>query len=327
MAGMVKGPAIFLAQFAGDAAPFNSFAAICGWAASLGYKGVQIPAWDGRLIDLAKAADSQTYCDELKGVAASHGLAITELATHLQGQLVAVNPAYDEAFDAICAAGGAWQAGRAAKMGGAADALRREGFGAPGPQGACDVFRRAGLAVRLSLAAARARADRDGVRRTGAAMAADPRRLRRSRLRRRLRNPSRRGPVRRDDVRALPRGDGRPQALQHPLRSLAFRAAAARLSRLTSTSITSGSKPSTSRTPSSIRRAGRASTRVMRRGSSAPGASVRSATARSISAPSSRSWRSTASRPGRCWNGNAASSIPRTARARARNSSRATSSG
>ena len=29
MAGMVKGPAIFLAQFAGDAAPFNSFDSIC----------------------------------------------------------------------------------------------------------------------------------------------------------------------------------------------------------------------------------------------------------------------------------------------------------
>ena len=99
MAGMVKGPAIFLAQFAGDAAPFNSFDSICEWAASLGYKGVQIPAWDGRLFDLAKAAASQAYCDELKGIAASHGLAITELSTHLQGQLVAVHPAYDEAFD------------------------------------------------------------------------------------------------------------------------------------------------------------------------------------------------------------------------------------
>ena len=104
MAGMVKGPAIFLAQFAGDAAPFNSFDSICKWAASLGYKGVQIPAWDGRLIDLAKAASSQTYCDELKGIAASHGLAITELATHLQGQLVAVNPAFDEAFDGFAPA-------------------------------------------------------------------------------------------------------------------------------------------------------------------------------------------------------------------------------
>ena len=104
MAGLVKGPAIFLAQFAGDEAPFNSFDAICRWAASLGYKGVQIPSWDGRLFDLTKAADSQTYADEIKGVAASHGLTITELSTHLQGQLVAVNPAYDEAFDAFAPA-------------------------------------------------------------------------------------------------------------------------------------------------------------------------------------------------------------------------------
>ena len=104
MTGMVKGPAIFLAQFAGDEAPFNSFGAICEWAASLGYKGVQIPSWDARLFDLAKAAQSQTYCDEIKGVAASHGLAVTELSTHLQGQLVAVNPAYDDAFDAFAPA-------------------------------------------------------------------------------------------------------------------------------------------------------------------------------------------------------------------------------
>ncbi|MGO8799813.1 MAG: sugar phosphate isomerase/epimerase family protein [Roseiarcus sp.] len=104
MSANVKGPAIFLAQFAGDAAPFNSFNAICKWAASLGYKGVQIPAWDGRLFDLAKAAQSRTYCEEIAGIAQSHGLAITELATHLQGQLVAVNPAYDEAFDAFAPA-------------------------------------------------------------------------------------------------------------------------------------------------------------------------------------------------------------------------------
>jgi sugar phosphate isomerase/epimerase len=104
MAGVVKGPAIFLAQFAGDAAPFNSFDSICKWAASLGYKGVQVPSWDGRLFDLKKAAESKTYCDEVKGVAASHGLTITELSTHLQGQLVAVHPAYDEAFDAFAPA-------------------------------------------------------------------------------------------------------------------------------------------------------------------------------------------------------------------------------
>ncbi|HLW89898.1 MAG TPA: sugar phosphate isomerase/epimerase [Roseiarcus sp.] len=101
MAASLKGPAIFLAQFAGGAPPFNSFGAICKWAASLGYKGVQIPTWDERLFDLAKAADSKAYCDEVAGIAASHDLAITELSTHLQGQLVAVNPVFDEAFDAF----------------------------------------------------------------------------------------------------------------------------------------------------------------------------------------------------------------------------------
>jgi sugar phosphate isomerase/epimerase len=101
MATNVKGPAIFLAQFAGDERPFNSWSSICKWASDLGYKGVQIPSWDGRLFDLAKAAASKTYCDQIAGIAWKHGLAITELSTHLQGQLVAVHPAYDEAFDAF----------------------------------------------------------------------------------------------------------------------------------------------------------------------------------------------------------------------------------
>lgn len=95
----MKGPAIFLAQFAGDRAPFNSLQSIAGWAAELGYEGIQIPTWDGRLFDLAKAAGSQAYCDDVKGVCADAGVEITELSTHLQGQLVAVHPAYDEAFD------------------------------------------------------------------------------------------------------------------------------------------------------------------------------------------------------------------------------------
>jgi sugar phosphate isomerase/epimerase len=99
----IKGPAIFLAQFAGDAAPFNSLGSICGWAAKLGYKGVQIPCWDARLFDLKKAAESKAYCDEIRGVVAGHGLEITELSTHLEGQLVAVHPAYDLAFDGFAA--------------------------------------------------------------------------------------------------------------------------------------------------------------------------------------------------------------------------------
>jgi len=97
----IKGPAIFLAQFMGDDAPFNSLDSICKWVADLGYKGIQIPTWDDRCIDLKTAAESKTYCDELKGKIAEHGLEITELSTHLQGQLVAVNPAYDLMFDAF----------------------------------------------------------------------------------------------------------------------------------------------------------------------------------------------------------------------------------
>ncbi len=99
----IKGPALFLAQFAGDSAPFNSWKSITAWAADCGYVGVQIPSWDGRLFDLDQAAASKDYCDDLKGVAADSGIAITELSTHLQGQLVAVHPAYDTAFDGFAA--------------------------------------------------------------------------------------------------------------------------------------------------------------------------------------------------------------------------------
>ena len=95
----VKGPGIFLAQFMGDAAPFNNLKTICEWAKSIGFVGVQIPTWDSRCIDLQKAAESKTYADEIKGIVQSAGLEITELSTHLQGQLVAVHPAYDELFD------------------------------------------------------------------------------------------------------------------------------------------------------------------------------------------------------------------------------------
>jgi sugar phosphate isomerase/epimerase len=99
----IKGPALFLAQFAGDEAPFNSWDSITKWAADCGYIGVQVPSWDGRLFDLARAAESADYCDEIKGIAESNGVVITELSTHLQGQLVAVHPAYDEAFDGFAA--------------------------------------------------------------------------------------------------------------------------------------------------------------------------------------------------------------------------------
>jgi sugar phosphate isomerase/epimerase len=100
----IKGPAIFLAQFLGEKPPFDTLEDIAKWASGLGYKGIQIPSWASSYFDLQKAAESKTYADEIKGLVNSHGLEITELSTHLQGQLVAVNPAYDDLFDGFAPA-------------------------------------------------------------------------------------------------------------------------------------------------------------------------------------------------------------------------------
>ena len=70
----IKGPGLFLAQFAGDEAPFNSWDSITKQAADWGYKGVEIPSWDGRLFDLTKAAESKDYCDEMAGKARENGV-------------------------------------------------------------------------------------------------------------------------------------------------------------------------------------------------------------------------------------------------------------
>ena len=99
----IKGPAIFLAQFVGDKAPFDTLDNLGQWAASLGYKGIQVPT-DPKLFDLEKAAASKAYCDDIKGRLAEAGVEITELSTHIQGQLVAVHPAYDEMFDGFAPA-------------------------------------------------------------------------------------------------------------------------------------------------------------------------------------------------------------------------------
>ena len=98
----IKGPALFLAQFAQDVPPYDTLEHISAWAKEMGFIGVQIPASDSRLIDLEKAAESKQYCDDLKGQC--NGLAITELTTHLIGQLVAVHPAYDTMFDGFAPA-------------------------------------------------------------------------------------------------------------------------------------------------------------------------------------------------------------------------------
>ena len=118
----MKGPAIFLAQFAADTSPHNDLASIVKWAAAYGYKGVQIPSWDTRLFDLEKAAESQTYCDEVAGICHASGIEITELSTHLQGQLVAVHPAYEELFDSFAPA--QFRGNAKAKMDWAADQVK-----------------------------------------------------------------------------------------------------------------------------------------------------------------------------------------------------------
>lgn len=95
----MKGPAIFLAQYIGDEAPYNSLKGLCTWAAGHGYEAIQIPTLDTRIIDLSLAAESKSYCEELNGKIAEHGLVISELSTHIQGQLVAVHPAYNIIYD------------------------------------------------------------------------------------------------------------------------------------------------------------------------------------------------------------------------------------
>lgn len=95
----LKGPGIFLSQFIGRQAPFDSLEGLAQWAASLGYKALQIPCNHPAIFDLQRAASSQTYCDEVRGLLQENGLCISELSTHLEGQLVAVHPAHDAAFD------------------------------------------------------------------------------------------------------------------------------------------------------------------------------------------------------------------------------------
>jgi sugar phosphate isomerase/epimerase len=101
----IKGPGIFLAQFAGDTAPFNTLENMARWAAGLGFVGVQIPTWDARLFDLKQAAESQEYCDDVLAAVGAAGLKVTELSTHLQGQLVASNPAYDAMLEGFAPPG------------------------------------------------------------------------------------------------------------------------------------------------------------------------------------------------------------------------------
>lgn len=94
----IKGPGIFLAQFLRDEVPFNTLEGIAKWVSDLGYKGIQVPTWDARVIDLAKAAESKSYCDDYRGMLKEIGIEVIELASYLQGQVLAIHPAYETMF-------------------------------------------------------------------------------------------------------------------------------------------------------------------------------------------------------------------------------------
>jgi len=98
MSSKIKGPGIFLAQFMSDEAPYRNLEEIAPWVSGLGYKGVQIPGWDSRVIDLEKASTSQDYCDDLQGLLSENGLEAIEVAAYLQGQCIAMHPAYEKLF-------------------------------------------------------------------------------------------------------------------------------------------------------------------------------------------------------------------------------------
>ncbi|SHN36517.1 Sugar phosphate isomerase/epimerase [Duganella sacchari] len=100
----IKGPSLHLAQFSDVVAPFNDLPSIAAWASDTGFKALQLPAWDQRLFDVATAAESQTYCDDITGMLADEGLVLSELTTHIFGQLVAVHPAYDAMCDSFAPA-------------------------------------------------------------------------------------------------------------------------------------------------------------------------------------------------------------------------------
>lgn len=78
----IKGSALFLAQYVKDVAPYDTLGNIAAWAKEIGFAGVQIQASDSYMIDLGKAAESKSYCDDLKGQC--NGLEITELAAWQQ---------------------------------------------------------------------------------------------------------------------------------------------------------------------------------------------------------------------------------------------------
>ena len=329
MATNIKGPAIFLAQFAGDAAPFNSWDAITKWAASLGYKGVQIPSWDGRLFDLKKAAESKTYCDEVKGVAqaatASRSPSCRPICRASSSPCIRPMtrpsmPSRPQAVHGKPEGAPGW-AVEQVKYG-------RQGLAQPRPRRACHLLRRAGLALPLSLAAAPGGPDRG---RPSTSWRGAGSRSSTSSTRTASTSASSSIPARTciDGVTFemfLERLGNHPRCMINydPSHFVLQQLDYLDFIDIYHERICAFHVKDAEFNPD--RPAGRLFA-ASSPGSTAPAASARWATGRSISAASSRSSRRTTTTAGRCSNGNAASSIRSRAPPKARPSSRATSSG
>jgi hypothetical protein len=150
----IKGPGIFLAQFAGDAAPFNTLEGMAAGRRDWALPGFRFRAGTGGCSILKLAAESQAIATRCLAWPQA-GLAVTELSTHLQGQLVAsIRPS-------TCCSRAlrrqSWPATRRrARPGLCSSCCGRQRPAATGIERARDFFRRAGVAVLLSLAAAAA---------------------------------------------------------------------------------------------------------------------------------------------------------------------------
>ena len=160
----VRGPGIFLAQFAGDKAPFDSLANMGRWAAGLGYVGVQIPTWDQRLFDLARAAESQTYCDEIQGQVEGTRYLHHRVVDPPAGSDGRRSSRLRSAHGRLCSRGCARQSVSANRVGNRAIEARRQGVAPAGVAGPCHVQRRPGVALLLPLASAAGGADRNCIR-------------------------------------------------------------------------------------------------------------------------------------------------------------------
>ena len=170
----MQGPGLFIAQFVADAAPFNTLDGIASWAAGLGFAALQIPTWDKRVFDLGLAATSKTYCEDLIGILADRELVVSELSTHLQGQLIAVHPAYDRLFDSFAPPALRGDAKARAEWAKNQLFLAAEASANLGPLCSCDFFRGAGLAILLPMAAKAQWPDRRSLFRISRAMDAGP---------------------------------------------------------------------------------------------------------------------------------------------------------